>query len=386
MGKTLPGGEAEIQKCAGVCEYYADNAEEILADEVIETEARKSKVVFRPIGLVLAIMPWNFPFWQVFRFAAPGLMAGNGCVLKHATNVCGSALAIEELFRNAGFPPDLFRTVLVSNENVEPIINDKRIKAVTLTGSTRAGRDVAAKSGKVLKKVVLELGGSDPYVVLADAELDAAVETCVTSRLLNAGQSCICAKRFIVEKSIAPEFTQKFVDRMKEVTMGDPKDASNTIGPMARPDLRDDLHQQVQDSVAKGATLFLGGEIPAGDLADGCYYPPSVLADVKPGMPAYEEEMFGPVAAIITAEDEEDAIRIANDSAYGLGGGVFTRDLEKGEEIASNRINTGACFVNDFVKSDPRLPFGGIGDSGYGRELSYYGIKEFVNIKTIVVA
>lgn len=383
MGKNLAGGEAEIEKCAAACKYYALNAEKFLQDQMVETDYSVSKISYRPIGVVFAVMPWNFPYWQVFRFACPALMAGNGGVLKHASNVCGSALAIEEIFQQAGFPENVFRTILIGNDLVSGVIENPHIKAVTLTGSTGAGKAVGSKAGEMIKKSVLELGGSDPYVVLADADIDKAVNVCVTSRLLNAGQSCIAAKRFVVDKSVIAEFTEKFVAAMAGKKMGDPTDRSNEIGPQARLDLRDELHNQVLKSVEKGATVLLGGEIP--DMK-GAYYPPTVLVGVKPGMPAYDEELFGPVAAIIEAEDEEDAIRIANDTEFGLGGGVFTEDLARGEEIATKRIKAGACFVNDFVKSDSRLPFGGIGESGYGRELSYYGMHEFVNVKTVCVA
>lgn len=383
MGKTLTSAEGEVEKCAWVCEYYADHGEQALAPETIDSDASSSGIVYRPLGTVLAVMPWNFPLWQVFRFAAPTLMAGNAGLLKHASNVSGCALAIEAIFREAGFPENLFRTLLIGSKQVSRVIENPKVHAVTLTGSTPAGRAVAAKAGEMLKKSVLELGGSDAYVVLEDADLEAAAETCVTSRLLNAGQSCIAAKRFIVVESVAEEFTQHVVKLMAAKKMGDPTDASTDIGPQAREDLRDDLHRQVEDSVSKGASLQLGGKIPDGK---GAYYPPTLLTNVKPGMPAYDEEMFGPVAAIITAADEEEAINIANDSPFGLGSAVFTRNIERGRRIAEDRLQAGASFVNELVKSDPRLPFGGIKDSGYGRELSYLGIREFVNAKTIYVA
>jgi succinate-semialdehyde dehydrogenase/glutarate-semialdehyde dehydrogenase len=383
MGKTLSSAEAEIGKCAAVCRYYADNAEAFLEDESISSDASLSKIVYQPLGIVLAVMPWNFPFWQVFRFAAPGLMAGNAGVLKHASNVCGCALAIEDVFRQAGFPAGLFRTLLISSASVARVIENPVVKAVTLTGSTGAGRAVASKAGEMLKKSVLELGGSDAYVILEDADLDKSVEACVTSRLINAGQSCIAAKRFIVVESKLSEFTELFVAAMKSKKMGDPTNKDTDIGPQARHDLRDELHEQVRSSVEKGAELLLGGEIPDGD---GAFYPPTVLANVTSGMPAYDDELFGPVAAIIRAKDEDDAIRIANDSVFGLGAAVFTEDLEKGERIASTRLEAGCCFVNTFVKSDPRLPFGGIKESGYGRELSHLGIREFVNTKTVYVS
>lgn len=382
MGKPVAGGRGEAEKCAWVCDYYADNAERFLSREAVVTDASKSFVAYEPIGVVLAVMPWNFPFWQVFRFAAPALMAGNAGILKHASNVMGSALAIEEVFRRAGFPHDLFRSLIITGKKVAEVIEHPRVAAVTLTGSTPAGKAVASKAGEVLKKSVLELGGSDPYVVLEDADLDDAVATCVASRLINSGQSCIAAKRFIVVKSLLAEFEKKYVELMKTRKMGDPMKEDTDVGPQARTDLRDELHEQVLKSVQKGARLLLGGEIPKGR---GAFYPPTVLAGVKKGMPAYDEELFGPVAAIIEAKDENDAIRIANDSVFGLGAAVFTKDLKRGEEIATRKLQAGACFVNTFVKSDPRLPFGGIKESGYGRELAAFGIREFVNIKTVYV-
>jgi succinate-semialdehyde dehydrogenase/glutarate-semialdehyde dehydrogenase len=382
MGKPVSGGRAEIEKCAWVCEYYAEHAKSFLANQLIETDASKSFVTFQPLGVVLAVMPWNFPFWQVFRFAAPGLMAGNAGVLKHASNVTGCALAIEEVFREAGFPEHLFRTLKISSSKVGRVIEHPIVKAVTLTGSVPAGKAVAQKAGSVLKKTVLELGGSDPYVILEDADLDVAVPTCVNSRLINSGQSCIAAKRFIVVDKVREEFEQRFVDLMEQKTMGDPMDEGSDIGPQARTDLRDELYGQVEQSIKQGAQCLLGGKIPN---QKGAWYPPTVLSNVKPGMPAYGEELFGPVASIITAKDEDDAIRIANDSRFGLGAAVFTRDAEKGARIAAEKLHAGCCFVNSLVKSDPRLPFGGIRESGYGRELSHFGIKEFVNIKTVYV-
>jgi succinate-semialdehyde dehydrogenase/glutarate-semialdehyde dehydrogenase len=382
MGKLIASGRAEAEKCAWVCDYYADNAEKFLQPEIIATDASKSFVTFQPLGIVLAVMPWNFPFWQVFRFAAPGLMAGNAGLLKHASNVMGCALAIEEIFRNAGFPENLFRALIIGSKQVDAVIENPLVKAATLTGSTPAGKAVARKSGEALKKTVLELGGSDPYVVLADADLEATVTACVNSRLINSGQSCIAAKRFIVVESLREKFEQLFVKQMAAAKMGDPMQEDTIVGPQARTDLRDDLHRQVQQSIAKGAKCLLGGEIPKGK---GAFYPPTVLANVTKGMPAYDEELFGPVAAIISAKDEAEAIAIANDSVFGLGAAVFTRDAAKGERIAAEELEAGCCFVNAFVKSDPRLPFGGIKESGYGRELSHYGIKEFVNIKTVYV-
>jgi succinate-semialdehyde dehydrogenase/glutarate-semialdehyde dehydrogenase len=381
MGKPLAQGYAEVEKCAWACDYYADNAEHHLAPDVVQTESHKSYVAFEPLGVVLAIMPWNFPFWQVYRFAAPALMAGNTGILKHASNVPGCALAIERLFHEAGFPADVFRTLLIGSKHVQAVIEHPLVRAVTLTGSTPAGKAVAAQAGAVLKKTVLELGGSDPYIVLEDADLEAAVTTCVNSRLINAGQSCIAAKRFIVARPVIDAFTRRFVELMKSKTLGDPLADGTEVGPQARHDLRDALHKQVRASIERGASLLLGGEIPPGD---GAFYPPTVLTQVKPGMPAYDEELFGPVAAIIEARDEDDAVRIANDSIFGLGGAVFTRDLVRGERVA-RRLEAGATFVNALVASDPRLPFGGIKESGYGRELGPYGIREFVNVKTVVV-
>lgn len=383
MGKPFAGGVSEAKKCAMVCRYYADNAEDMLADEIIQTEANKSFATFQPIGIVLAVMPWNFPFWQVFRFAAPALMAGNAGVLKHASNVVGSALAMEKLFVDAGFPRDIFRALLIPGSAVAKVIENPLIRAVTLTGSTPAGKAVASKAGEMLKKTVLELGGSDAYIVLADADIVAAAKACTTSRLINGGQSCISAKRFVVVNEVYEEFVENFVDEMKKAVVGNPLDKETTMGPMARVDLRDELHDQVATSIEKGAMLLLGGEKPDGP---GAFYPATVLGDVVPGMPAYHEEFFGPVASVIRAHDEADAIRIANDSIFGLGGAVFTKDVAKGEWIAKEEIQAGAVFVNNFVISDPRLPFGGIKESGYGRELSHYGIKEFVNIKSVQIA
>lgn len=382
MGKPVSGGLSEIDKCAWVCEYYADHAESFLRNEDIETDASSSFVTYNPLGAVLAVMPWNFPFWQVFRFAAPALMAGNVGLLKHASNVPGCALAIEDVFRKAGFPEHAFRTLMIESSLVGSVIEHPVVKAVTLTGSTPAGKAVAKQAGTVLKKTVLELGGSDPYLVLEDADIAFAASTCTASRLINSGQSCIAAKRFIVVEPVLRQFEEAFIENMKQFKMGDPLQEEVQIGPMARHDLRDEIHQQVLESVKRGAVCRLGGEIPTGP---GAYYPPTVLTNVKKGMPAYDEEIFGPVASIIAAKDEQDAIRIANDSIFGLGAAVFTRDTQRGRRIAAEEIEAGCCFVNQFVKSDPRLPFGGIKESGYGRELSHYGIKEFVNIKTVYI-
>jgi succinate-semialdehyde dehydrogenase / glutarate-semialdehyde dehydrogenase len=382
MGKPIAAARAEVDKCAWVCNYYADHAESFLKSETIRTDASESYVAYRPLGVVLAVMPWNFPFWQVFRFAAPTLMAGNAGILKHASNVTGCSLAIEDVFRRAGFPENLFRSIIAGGKRMDKVIEHPLIMAVTLTGSVPAGKAVAAKAGSLLKKTVLELGGSDPYIILGDADLDKAVPACVNSRLINNGQSCIAAKRFIVVESVLDEFTERFVRLMKEKKMGNPLDESFDIGPQASADLRDELHEQVQRSIGAGAKCVLGGEIPDGP---GSWYPPTVLTGVTKGMPAFDEEIFGPVAAIITAKDEKEAIKLANDSIFGLGASVFTRDVLRGKKIAEFELEAGCCFVNQFVKSDPRLPFGGIKESGYGRELSWFGIREFMNIKSVYI-
>src|SRR3989339_53099 len=371
MGKPILQSKAEVEKCAWVCDYYADNAEKFLTNEIIKTEFSKSYVSFQPLGVVLAIMPWNFPFWQVFRFAAPTLMAGNASVLKHASNVMGCAIAIEKIFNDAGFLENLFRTLVISSKNVQ---------AVTLTGSTPAGSTVASVAGSEIKKTVLELGGSDPYIILEDVDLESAAEICVNARLINSGQSCIAAKRFIVVEEIYKMFEELFVQKMKSKKMGNPLDESNHLGPQARTDLRNELHDQVKRSITKGAKLLLGGEIPN---VKGAYYPPTVLSNISPGMPAYDDEIFGPVASLIKVKNEKEAIKVANATSFGLGAAVFTKDNERGEKIAEKELVAGSCFVNDSVRSDPRLPFGGVKESGYGRELSVLGIREFVNIKTV---
>lgn len=382
MGKPIKQSHAEIEKCAWACEYYAENAEQFLAQQEVKTDASRSFVTFQPLGVVFAIMPWNFPLWQVFRFAAPNLMAGNAGVLKHSPNVTGCALDIEAVFREAGFPEQLFRTVIIDTDQAAKVIASDHVQAVTLTGSVGAGRAVASEAGKALKKTVLELGGSDAYVVLEDADVEAAAKSCVQGRLVNSGQSCIAAKRYIVVESIREQFEEHVLVAMKDFKMGDPTDESVTIGPMARADLREQLHQQVEASVAKGARCRLGGEMPEGP---GSFYPVTLLTGVAAGMPAYEEELFGPVATVIPVKDESEALRVANDTKFGLGSAVFTRDTERGIRLATSEIHAGACFVNDFVRSDPRLPFGGIKNSGYGRELSMFGIHEFVNIKAVAV-
>ena len=381
MGKVFREALGEVEKCASVCAFYADHAATFLKNEVIQTEAAASYISYQPIGTILAVMPWNFPFWQVFRFLAPALMAGNTGVLKHASNVPGCALAIEQLVINAGFPENVFRTLLISSTKVNSVIENPLIKAVTLTGSTPAGKAVAVAAGSMLKKSVLELGGSDPYLILKDADIEKAARLCVTSRLINAGQSCIGAKRFIIADKIYDAFEAEFVRLMSQATFDDPLNPLTAIGPLARLDLRDELHHQVTKSQEMGAKILLGGVIPEGKAP---FYPPTVLTDVKQGMPAYHEELFGPVAVLFRFKTEEEAIRIANDTVFGLGAAVFTSDITKGKLLAEKGLEAGCVYVNDFVKSDPRLPFGGIKGSGYGRELSVVGIREFMNIKTIV--
>lgn len=383
MGKPITQSRAEVEKCAWLCDFLAENAASFLAPETVKTDARRSQVVFDPLGVILAVMPWNFPLWQVFRAAIPAILAGNGMLLKHAANVTGCALACEDVLARAGFPPDLFRTLLIGSDAVGEVIDSRQIRGVTVTGSVGAGRAVAERAGKQLKKTVLELGGSDAYLILDDADVRSAAETCAKSRLVNSGQSCIAAKRFIVTPRVHAEFEELMLEHMASAVMGDPTLEETQVGPQARRDLRKELHRQVTVSVEKGARCVLGGVIPEGP---GAFYPPTVLTGVARGMPANDEELFGPVAAIIPAASEEDAIEIANDSDFGLGAAVFTRDIPRGEEIAASRLQAGSCFVNTLVRSDPRLPFGGIKDSGYGRELSRYGILEFVNIKTVYVA
>jgi succinate-semialdehyde dehydrogenase/glutarate-semialdehyde dehydrogenase len=381
MGKPVAQGEEEIEKCAWACEFFAQHGEAFMAEEPRTTEAARSYVRFDPLGPVLAVMPWNFPFWQVFRFAAPALMAGNVGLLKHASNVPRCALAIPALLRAAGAPEGVFQTVLVGPDAVSGIIADRRVAAVTLTGSDAAGRRVAESAGRALKKTVMELGGSDPFIVLADADIDAAASTAATARLVNSGQSCIAAKRFIVIEGVADAFTERFVAAMRARRVGDPLDRATQVGPQARHDLRDQLHRQVDASVARGARLLLGGRVPDGP---GAYYPPTVLAGVGRGMPAFDEETFGPAAAVIRTRDESEAIALANDSAYGLGASLWTTDRARAERLAAE-IQAGVVVVNGQVRSDPRMPFGGVKDSGWGRELSELGMREFVNVKSVIV-
>lgn len=380
MGKPLSQGEAEIDKCATVCKHYEENAADYLKPRIIKTEMRKSYVAYQPIGIIFAIMPWNFPFWQVFRFAVPNIMAGNGALLKHAPISTGTALVIEELFLEAGFIQNLFRTLIISDDDASKVIANASVAAVTLTGSQRAGKIVGAEAAKALKKSVLELGGCDPYIILEDADLEKAAEACVASRMNNSGQVCIAAKRLIVVESVQKNLLNLLQEKIQKYKMGNPLEKDINFGPLARKDIRDKVHEQVQKSIQKGAELIIGGIIPS---QDGFYYPPTILNKVKKNMPAYDEEIFGPVIAIITVKDEEEAIAVANDSDYGLGAAIFTKDIKRGEQIALEKIQVGTCAINTFVASDPRLPFGGIKGSGYGRELSAEGIRTFVNVKTI---
>jgi len=381
MGKTLKQSISEIEKCAKICRYYADNIQDLLADEIIKTEAKKSYITYLPLGVVLAVMPWNFPFYQVIRFAAPAVMTGNTGVLKHASNVQGCAFALEEAFKKAGFPEGVFTNLNINSDAIKAIIEDKNIIGVTLTGSEPAGRSVAKIAGENLKKTVLELGGSDAYIILEDVDLEKVTDLATYGRLQNNGQTCIAAKRFIVVEEIYDDFLKMFTQKMAAAKMGEPTNNDTYYGPMARVDLRDEIHNQVEKTIKQGGKLILGGKIPN---KKGAYYPATILADLKPGMTAFDEELFGPVASVIKAKDENEAIELANNSTFGLGSGVLTGNSERGEKIAL-QLEAGNSFVNKLVASDPRLPFGGIKNSGYGRELYDFGVKEFVNTKTIWV-
>ncbi len=381
MGKPFSAAIAEAEKCATACRYYAANAEQFLADEPVETAGEKSWIAFQPMGAVLAIMPWNFPLWQVFRFAAPALMAGNVGLLKHSSNVPQCALAIEDMFRRAGFGEGIFQTLLIGSEAVEKIIADPRIAAVTLTGSEGAGRAVAASAGKHLKKSVVELGGSDPFVVMPSADLDTAVSTAVTARMINNGQSCIAAKRFIVHTDIYEQFLDRFVAGVKSVRIGDPMDEKTQLGPLATGAIRDELHAQVQASVSKGAKLLTGGK-PLD--RKGFFYAPTVLTDIPPDAPAAQDELFGPVASVFRAKSLDESIALANGTKFGLGASAWTNDPKEQERFVGE-IESGLLFINGMVASDPRLPFGGVKSSGFGRELGKFGIREFVNIKTVKI-
>ena len=384
MGKPIVGAVQETEKCSWVCRYYAENAERQLADELVETTATKSFVHFQPLGVVLAVMPWNFPFWQVFRFAAPGLMAGNVGLLKHSSNVPQCALAIEDIFCRAGFPEGAFQTLLIGSDVVQSVLEDSRVAAATLTGSEPAGRSVASIAGKQIKKTVLELGGSDPFIVMPSAEMDAAVATAVKARTINNGQSCIAAKRFILHTQIYDEFEKRFVEVMKALRVGDPLIESTDIGPLATEQILKDLEEQVQVSVAAGAKILTGGQKfkAEGDLARGNFYEPTVLVDIPKGSPAYQDEIFGPVASLFRVADIDEAIELANATSFGLGSAAWTRDEAERDRFVEE-LEAGSVFINGMVASDPRLPFGGIKHSGYGRELGEFGIREFVNIKTV---
>jgi len=379
MGKPISQSMGEVKKCANVCRFYAEKAEGFLQEEMIQTQASKSFISYEPLGVILAIMPWNFPFWQVFRFAAPALMAGNTGILKHASNVPQCALAIEEVFRKAGFPVGAFTSILVGPDKIEKLLQDDRIKAATLTGSEGAGSKVAEAAGREIKKVVLELGGSDAFIVLEDADIDQAVETAVNSRMINTGQSCIAAKRFMVVEPVADAFLSKMKDILESKKTGDPLEKDSDYGPLARRDLATELQKQVIESVGKGALVYLAG---GQEDPDSAYFKPMILTDVAPGMPAYDDELFGPVATVFRVKDEQEAIRIANDHRYGLAATIFTQDTAKAEKLA-HQIESGNVFINAMVQSSPEMPFGGVKKSGFGRELSYIGIREFVNLKSI---
>jgi succinate-semialdehyde dehydrogenase/glutarate-semialdehyde dehydrogenase len=381
MGKPIAQAEAEAEKCAWVCRYYAEHGADFLADEPVDTDAAKSYVAYEPLGPILAVMPWNFPFWQLFRFGAPALMAGNSVLLKHAPNVTGCAQAIAEILREAGFTDHEFQVLQIDEPTVGDVLEDRRVRGATLTGSVGAGKAVARQAAAQVKPTVLELGGSDPFIVCADADLEQAASVGCTARMQNNGQSCIAAKRFIVEQSVLQDFTERFVENVEALAIGDPTDTHTDLGPMAREDLRDEVHDQVERAIGQGAVVLAGGHTLE---RDGYFYAPTVLSNVEPGTVAFEEEIFGPVASIVAADDAEHAVALANDTRFGLGGSIFTEDIEKGERMA-RQLEVGCAFVNEMTKSDPRLPFGGIKDSGYGRELSHHGIREFVNAKTVWV-
>ncbi|MDN6298448.1 MAG: NAD-dependent succinate-semialdehyde dehydrogenase [Halomonas sp.] len=382
MGKPISQGGDEIELCAAICEYTADTAPRELADEERELEGGRALVSYQPMGVILGIQPWNFPFYQVIRYSIANIMAGNTVLLKHAPNVWGAAIEIEKVFIEAGLPENVFRNLLIGADQVNSLIEHDYVRGVTLTGSPRAGSAVGAKAGEYLKKSVLELGSNDAFLVLDDADIDLAVDTCSQARLFNNGETCVAAKRFIVVDSVYQQFRDRFVEKMRQIEYGDPTDANTTLGPIAREDLRDTLHDLVKRSVDAGATCLFGGEIPDGP---GYFYPSTVLEDVKPGMPAYGEELFGPVASLIRVTDEDEAIRVANDSRYGLGGGIFSRDEKRAVDIARNLFDTGMVNVNGYRLAQPQLPFGGVKDSGYGREHGGFGMKEFVNIKSVMI-
>lgn len=384
MGKLLKQGEQEVDLCAGICEYTAANGPESLKDLERELpEGGKGFISYSPLGVIYGIQPWNFPSYQVVRYSIANLMAGNGVLLKHAENVTGSGLLLEKIYRKAGLPENLFKVLLISHDQSDKVIEHDLIRGVTLTGSPGAGKVIGKKAGENLKKTVLELGSNDAYLVLEDADLELAVETCVKGRLYNNGETCVAAKRFIVVDKVYDKFKEAFVKQMSNIKAGDPTSEESDIGPMAREDLRKEMHEQVEESVKKGAKILCGGKIPEGE---GFYYPATVLDELKPGMPAYDDELFGPVASLIRAKDDKDAMRIANDSRFGLGGGIFSKDEEKAKELARNHFDTGMVFINSFGLAKPNMPFGGVKDSGYGREHGTFGLHEFVNVKSIMLA
>lgn len=382
MGKLIKESVSEIEKCVWLCDYYVEHASSHLQDEMIVTDFSRSYISYQPLGVILGIMPWNFPFWQVFRFAIPTLLAGNTALLKHASNVPQCALILEQLFNEAGFDQGVFQTLLIKGSDMAFVIEHEAVKAVSLTGSTQAGKRVAQTAGACLKKCVLELGGSDPYLIRADADLNQAIDKCVTSRLLNAGQSCIGAKRFIVERTVLDPFVEGMLERFQHRSYGDPMDKTTGLAPLATEEIRTTLHQQVSKTVELGGRCLMGGSLPD---EQGYFYPPTILCDLTENMPAYHEELFGPVACVYAVDSLEEALHLANQSQFGLGAAIFSKNIQEAEHIARNYLDSGSCFVNDFVKSDPRLPFGGIKHSGFGRELSYLGIREFTNIKTVCV-
>ncbi|MBO29189.1 MAG: succinate-semialdehyde dehydrogenase [Rhodobacteraceae bacterium] len=383
MGKLLSQSKQEIELCAGICDYTAEQGPKVLASEDRDIQnGKRGRVVHPPIGVIYGIQPWNFPCYQVVRYSIANLMAGNGVLLKHASNVAGSGQMLEEIYRDAGLPDGLFSALIISHDQSARVIEHERVRGVTLTGSPNAGRDIAQKAGKVLKKTVLELGSNDAYLVLSDADVEKAAKICVTGRIYNNGETCVAAKRFIVADSVYEDFEKAFVEGMKNVTAGDPTQKGSDIGPMARKDLRDDLHKQVEESVDKGARVLCGGELPEGD---GYYYPATVLGNVEPGQPAYDDELFGPVASLIRAKDDEDAMRIANDSKFGLGGGIISKNVERAVELAATEFDTGMVFINGFGLATPNMPFGGVKDSGYGREHGGFGMLEFTNTKAVLV-
>ncbi len=383
MGKLISAGKQEVQLCAGICAWTAANCETELADEQRELNGGRAIVSYQPVGIILGIQPFNFPVYQAMRYSIPQLIVGNPVLLKHASSVWGSALMLEEIYHAAGVPREIFRVLKTSNEQTTGLIADARVRGVTLTGSGKVGSIVAAEAGKHLKKTVMELGSNDAYLILSDADIPTAVETCVQARTYNNGETCVAAKRFVVVDSIYDEFRDAFVERMASLTMGDPNDEASGLGPIAREDLRDELHEQVTASVEAGATATVGGEVPD---RDGWFYPATVLEGVKPGMPAYDDELFGPVASLIRVESDEEAMRVANDSRFGLGGGIFSKNVGRATELAINEFDTGMININGYNLANPQLPFGGVKDSGYGREHGGFGLKEFVNIKCVMIS